>query len=86
MVAKDLVYSAQYIQQLAGLKQMYVQKFHLKPYPDSSDNLMNAFPQWETPQSDKARAKPPPPPRAKAVDTSTVDYDPEREPHYQVQG
>ena len=82
MVAKDLVYSAQYIQQLAGLKQMYVQKFPLKPFPDSSDNLINAFSQWETSQSDK----PPPPPRAKADDASTVDCDPEREPHCQAQG
>ena len=44
MVAKDLIYSAQYIQQLAGFKQMYVQKFPLKPFPDSSDNEENAFP------------------------------------------
>ena len=44
MAAKGLVYSAQYIQQLAGFKQLYVQKFPLKPFPHSSDNEENAFP------------------------------------------
>ena len=31
MVAKDLVYSAQYIQQLAGIKQCMFRRFLLKP-------------------------------------------------------
>ena len=44
MVAKDLIYSAQYIQQLAGLKQMNVQKVSSEAVSDSSDNVVNAFP------------------------------------------